>query len=180
MTRLTSSAAARIVRWASSTPCTCFLCLRCWRRTRRTTRPAPAAVPTAAATTGRTQLRGPRIELTAQDSSSCRVDSSRVARLSGGSTGAKACRSRTSMSAANGSLMSARPSPGDDDLLQLLDGTMDEYLRRAVGTPHCSRDLAVVHPQREAHDQRVATIVRQLLDSLQDARQLVPALHEVL
>src|SRR6266545_7914124 len=95
-------------------------------------------------------------------------------------TGAKAWRSRTSMSAAIGSLMSARPSPGDDYLLELLDGAVDEHLGRAVRAPHRTGDLAVVHPQREAHDQRVAPVVRQLLYPLQDARKLVSPLDEVL
>src|SRR5215207_7434619 len=151
--------------------------------------PVPAAVPMAIAATGRTQLRGSRIAASSQLSSSSAassesplsVSSMRAARSSGGSTGASAWRTRPSKSPAAWSLMSARPSLAyGDDLLQLTDGPVDQHLGRSVATSHGPRDLAGVHPQREAHDQRLATIVRQLSDPLEDPRQLVAALDQVL
>src|SRR5262245_52991098 len=186
--RLTSSAAALPVRQASAMPRTGLRCLRCWLRTRTPTTPAPAAVPMAAAATGRTQLRGSRIDRNSQDSSSsaarsvssCSVVSRRMERLSGGSTGLNAWRSRPSMSAAAWSLMSAHASACGDDLLELLDRTMYKHLGRAVGAPHCPRDLPIVHTQREAHDERFAAVVRKLLDPDEDPGQLVAPLHQVL
>src|SRR5262249_57218575 len=66
------------------------------------------------------------------------------------------------------------------NVLELADGTVDEHLRRAVRAAHRPRDLAVVHAEREAHDQRLAAILRQLIDALEDALQLVAPLDEVL
>ena len=40
-----------------------------------------------------------------------------------------------------------------DDLLELLDRSMQQHLGRAVGAAEGAGDLAVVHPEREAHDQ---------------------------
>src|SRR5829696_4859462 len=188
--RRTSSSAALTMRWAKST---CLAACARWRpcclRIRRTTSPVPAAAPTAAAATGRTQLRGSRMADSSQASSSSAASSVRLvsvvsrrwARSSGGSTGASARRSSPSKSGAVMSFMSARPCLArGHDLLELLDGAMEEHLRRAVRAIHRPRDLAVVHAQREAHDERLATVVGKLLDALQDARQLVAALDEVL
>src|SRR3954469_8998746 len=179
--RRTSTAAARTFRWR-----------RCWRRQPSTMSPAPAAVPMATAATGRTQLRGSRIDDSSQPSSSSaassvrlrRVVSRRAGRSSGGSTGASARRMMSSkLSGAAWSLMCASTPPclaNVDDLLQLLDRSMDQHLGGAVAAPHRPRDLAVVHAQREAHDQRLAAVVGQLLDPVEDPRELVPPLDEVL
>ena len=43
-----------------------------------------------------------------------------------------------------------------------------------------ARDLAVVHAEREAHDQRLAAVVGQLLDAAQDPREVVAVLHQAL
>src|SRR5215218_7576377 len=167
--RRTSSAATRTLRWR-----------RCWRRQPSTSNPAPAAVPTAIAATGRTQLRGSRMERSSQPSSSSTassvrfhsVRSSRCARSSGGSTGASARRMMSSkLSPAACSLMSTPPCPAYvHDLLELLDRSMDQHLGGPVAAPHGARDLPVVHSQREAHDQRLSAVVR----------KLVAALHQVL
>src|SRR3954470_4304655 len=179
--RRTSTAAARTLRWR-----------RCWRRQPRTMSPAPAAVPTAIAATGRTQLRGSRIDVSSHPSSSSAassvrlrsVVSRRAGRSSGGSTGASARRMISSkLSGAAWSLICASTPPclaDVHDLLELFDRPMDQHLGGAVAAPHRPRDLAVVHAQREAHDQRLAAVVRKLLDPVQDPRELVPALDKVL
>ena len=46
-------------------------------------------------------------------------------------------------------------------LLQLFDRAVDQHLGRAVRAPQRPRDLAVVHAQGEAHDQRLAPVVGQ-------------------
>src|SRR3954467_1403874 len=78
--RRTSTAAARTLRWR-----------RCWPRQPRTMSPAPAAVPTAIAATGRTQLRGSRIDDSSHPSSSSAASSVRlrsvVSRRAGGGGG---------------------------------------------------------------------------------------------
>src|SRR6185312_3917186 len=106
----------------------------------------------------------------------------RCARSSGGSTGASARRMMSSkLSGAAWSLTSAPPCLAYvHDLLELLDRSMDQHLRRPVAAPHGARDLLVVHAQREPHDQRLPPIVGELLDALEDPRQLVAALDEVL
>src|SRR3954463_4144876 len=164
--RRTSTAAARTLRWR-----------RCWRRQPRTMRPAPAAVPSATAATGRTRLRGSRMDETSHPSSSSAASSVRLqsvvsmrcARSSGGSTGASARRMISSKLSPAWSLTSTPPCLADvHDLLELLDRSMDQHLRRPVAAPHGARDLPVVHAQGEAHDQRLATVVRKLLDALED------------
>src|SRR4029079_15164144 len=165
--RRTSTAAPRTVRWR-----------RCWWRQPSRMSPAPAAVPIAIAATGRAQLRGSRIEESSQLSSSStassvrlhKVISTRSARSSGGSTGASARRMMSSkLSGAAWSLMSAPPCLAYvHDLLELLDGPMDQHLGRAVAAPHGACDLPVVHTQRETHDQRLPAVVRELVDPLQD------------
>src|SRR3954447_12516642 len=186
--RRASSATSLSVRSARSRKS--LDCAR-WRlffeRTRSTTSAVPAVAPTPAATTGRTQLRGSRIDEISQASSSSAarsvssvsVCSRRSDSRSGGSTGARARSSSDSNSGLGiASLMRSRLHR--DDALELLDGTMDQHLRRAVGASHGTRDLAVVHSQREPHDQRLAAVVRKLLHTFQDSRQLVAALHKIL
>src|SRR3954453_23563523 len=151
--------------------------------------PTPAAVPTATAATGRTQLRGSRIDESSQPSSSSaassvrlqRVVSTRIARSSGGSTGASARRMISSKLSPACSLTSTPPCLANvHDLLELLDRSMNQHLGRPVAAPQRAGDLPVVHSQGEAHDQRLPTVVRKLLDAIEDARQLVAALDEVL
>src|SRR3954449_631473 len=179
--RRTSTAAARTLRWR-----------RCWRRQPSTMSPAPAAVPIATAATGRTQLRGSRIDDSSQPSSSSAassvrlrsVVSRRAGRSSGGSTGASARRMMSSkLSGAAWSLICASTPPclaDVHDLLELLDRSMDQHLGGAIAAPHRPRDLAVVHAQREPHDQRLAAVVRKLVETRDHLPQLFAALDHAL
>src|SRR5271166_270597 len=149
------------------------------RRARSSTSAAPAVPPTTSAAAGRAQLRGSRIAESSHASSSSAaisvmlvsVPSRRSARSAGGSTGASASRSSPSKLGA-ASVM--------DDLLQLLDRAMDQHLGRTVGAAERARDLAVVHAQREAHDQRLAPVVGEQLDAVEHAAELVAPLHQLL
>src|SRR5581483_10156415 len=198
MIRRASSAASWKVHSTSST--TFFeRCLRTrWReRTRSTTNAVPALTPTTAAAAGLTQLRGSRMALSSQESSSSwassvrltSVSSTRSTRCSGGSTGVSAWRRRASKSAAPlliGTLLRAG-SPGPsfrvphglgDHALELTDRAVQEHLGRAVGAPECPGDLPVVHAKSEAHDQRLAAIVGELLDAVEDRLELLAPLHQ--
>src|SRR5262249_60587358 len=104
------------------------------------------------------------------------VPSSRRTRSSGGSTGARASRSRASKLAGPSFMSSPLRGirllllPGGlvlhralglglvDEPLQLLDRSVDEHLGGAVGAPERAGDLAVVHAEGEAHDQRLAAV----------------------
>src|SRR5215218_338275 len=140
---------------------------------------APAAAePTTTAATVGTQLRGSRMTPSSQSASSSaaasvssdRRRSRRSERASEGSTGTRAERRRRSTSLMSGRLLQS--------LLQLLDGAVDEDLGSALGAPQGARDLAVVHPEGEAHDQRLAAVVRQLRHPGQDLLQLLALLDE--
>src|SRR5829696_1557103 len=156
------------------------------RRARTRTSAVPAEAPTTIAAAGRTQLRGSCMAPSSHASSwsaaasvsSTSVVSSRSTRSSGGSTGASARLSRASKSGTV-SLIGLR---GFAFLLhqpfELPDGAVNQNLRRAVGPAECPRDLAVVHSQREAHDQCLAAVVRKLLDRGQHALQLVAPLDQ--
>src|SRR5207248_3393113 len=127
----------------------------------------------------------------------------RSTRSAGGSTGASA--SRSSSSKLGSASFMASPAPhrggigavarelgigersvrrGDlrailaDDLLELLDGAVDQHLGRAVGAAERAGNLSVVHAQREAHDQRLATVVGKLAHAIQYAAALVAHLAE--
>ncbi len=67
-----------------------------------------------------------------------------------------------------------------DELLQLLDRAMDQHLGRAVRAAERARDLAVVHAEREAHDQRLAAVVGQQPHAVEHAAQLVAPLDQLL
>src|SRR3954454_11341960 len=152
----------------------------CPARTRRITSAVPAVAVTTTAITGRTQLRGSRMARSSQLSSSTTaasvrstsVDSNRLDKPSGGSTGCSARLSNVSMSAP-GVLITHDP-------FELPDGTVQEELRGPVCLPERPWALAVVHSQRKAHDESFAAIVRQFLHSCKDPCELVAALHEVL
>src|SRR5262245_27926527 len=139
------------------------------RRSSTSTRPPAAIPPAAIAAAGRTQLRGSRSERSSDSESSSAhaesssaaasvtalsVSSTRPARFSGGSIGRSAERSRLSTSLLGSAAILAHL------LLELLDRPVDQHLRRPVGAAKGSRDLAVVHAEGEAHDQRVAPVVR--------------------
>ena len=64
--------------------------------------------------------------------------------------------------------------------LELLDGAVYEHLRGAVRAVQRARDLAVVHAEREAHDERLATVLWERFDGRQHAAQLFASLREVL
>src|SRR3954452_550318 len=139
------------------------------RRLSSTSTSPPAANPPAAiAAAGRTQFRGSRSERSSDsESSSAQAESSSAAasvtalsvsstrpeNFSGGSIGRSADRSRLSTSRLGSAAIGAHL------LLELLDSPVDQHLGRAVGAAQGPRDLAVVHTQRKAHDQRVAPVV---------------------
>src|SRR3954464_11901709 len=84
-----------------------------------------------------------------------------------------------SMSAVRSVMSSTRGPLGlRDQLLELADRSMQQHLGRAVGAPERARDLAVVHPQSEAHDQRLAAVVGEALYTLEDALEVVAVLDE--
>src|SRR5215213_7521200 len=170
--RIDFSSACRPVSWR-------FFC--CWRARTRTSPPA-ATLPTTIAAAGRAQLRGSRMTDSSQSASSAaatsvsseRPRSRRSLSASGGSTGTRAERSRRSTRST--SLIAVLL----EALLQLLDGPVDEHLGGPLGSPERSRDLSVVHSEREAHDQRLATVLRELRHALEDLLHLFAALHELL
>ena len=55
---------------------------------------------------------------------------------------------------------------------------MQQHLGGAVGASERPGDLPVVHPQREAHDQRLAAVIGQLLDPGEDRLELLAALDQ--
>src|SRR5829696_10491331 len=154
----------------------------CCCRARTSTSPPAATLPTTIAAAGRAQLRGSRIADISQSASSAaatsvssdRPRSSRSLSASGGSTGTRAERSRRSTRSM--SLIAVLL----EALLQLLDGPVDEHLRGSLGAPERPRDLAVVHSQREAHDQRLATVLGELRHALEHLLHLFAPLHELL
>src|SRR5215204_3574095 len=64
-----------------------------------------------------------------------------------------------------------------EPLLELLDRPVDQHLRGSLGTPHGARYLAVVHAEREAHDQGLAAVVGELRHPLEDLLHLLALLH---
>src|SRR5215208_7629948 len=172
-----SSATPRIDFSSAWRPVVCFF-FCCWRA-RTSTSPPAATLPTTIAATGRPQLRGSRIADSSQSASSCtatsvsseRPRSSRSLSASGGSTGTRAERSSCSTRSLIGFLLEA--------LLQLLDGSVYQHLGRALGAAERASDLAVVHTQREPHDQRLATVVGKLRHPLEDLLQLLALRHEL-
>src|SRR5215210_5254249 len=148
--RIDLSRACRPVIWR-------FFC--CWRARTKTSPPA-AALPTMIAAAGRAQLRGSRMADSSQSASSVaaasvRSDSPRSSRSlsrSGGSIGTSAERSSCSTRSLIAVLLEA--------LLELLDGPVDQHLGGSLGSPKSARDLAIVHTQRETHDQCLETILR--------------------
>src|SRR5438270_4423692 len=155
---------------------------RCFWRARTTTSAPPAVPATTPAATRRAQPRGSRSALesnsasssTAASVSSLSRRSSRVLSASDGSTGTSAPWSSRSTS------LIANPFPLGESLLELPDRAMDQHLGRALGASESAGDLAVVHTDREAHDQRLAAIVRKAGDPAQDGGQLLPLLDQLL
>src|SRR5215210_1129495 len=168
--RIDLSRACRPVIWR-------FFC--CWRARTRTSPPA-AALPTTIAAAGRAQLRGSRMADSSQSASSVaaasvRSESPRSRRSlsrSGGSIGTRAERSSRSTRSLTGGLL--------ETLLELLDRPVDQHLGGSLGSPECARDLAVVHAQREAHDQRLATVLGKLRHALEHLLHLFALRHELL
>ena len=119
------------------------------------------------------------------------VSSSRPESFSGGSIGRSASASSCSTSrpplpqlrfreravAGGSSLGHARP-PCLHLLLQLLDRAMDQHLGRAVGAAQRAGDLAVVHAEREAHDQRLAAVIGKVVEILHHRSQLLAPLDD--
>src|ERR1700742_1855567 len=161
------------------------------RDPQRTSAPVATALappPTPTATTGRTQLRGSRrARISESESSSAQSDSSVAAAAdsavkvssirpesrSGGSIGRSA-----SLSNASTSQVDSPCSPGviaiSHLFLQLFDRPVDEDLGRPVGATERPRDLAVVHAEGEAHDQRLAAVVGEVLQVGHHLPQLLP------
>src|SRR3954469_25725253 len=153
--------------------------LDCWRA-RTSTRPPAAAPPTTTAAIGRPQLRGSRMVESSQSASSAAATSvssdsprsSRSLSASGGSTGTSAERRSCSRRSLIRLSLEA--------VLQLLDGSVDQHLGGSLGAAERSRDLPVVHTQREPHDERLAPVSRELRHALEDLLHLLALLHELL
>src|SRR6185437_1270779 len=104
------------------------------------------------------------------------VDSTRLPSRSGGSIGRSASASiRSRSSDSNRGSLIARPCRLKL-FLELLDGAVDQHLRRAVAAAERTGDLAVRHAQREAHDQRLAAIVGEAVEPRHDLAHPFPAL----
>src|SRR5215212_4874995 len=159
------------------------------RRSSTSTRPPAAIPPAASAAAGRTQLRGSRRERSSDsESSSAQAESSSAAasvtalsvsstrpeRFSGGSIGRSAERSRLSTSFGVSAAIDAHL------LFELLDRPVDQHLGRTVRAPERPSDLAVVHAEREAHDQRIAAVVWQVLEMVHHSPQILSALDDSL
>src|SRR3954464_14235918 len=160
--------------WRACNPCASrFFCF-CRARTTISAPPAPA--PTTPAATRRAQRRGSRSALgshsasssTAASVSSVSRRSSRSPIRAGGSIGTSAPRRSRSTSLIAPVLL--------QPLLELLDRSVQQHLRRPFGPSQRARDLLVVHVEREAHDQRLAAVVRQGRHAGEHAVQLLPAL----
>src|SRR6202034_2743357 len=78
------------------------------------------------------------------------------------------------------SLIGILPTGVAHEPLELLDGTMDQNLRGPIRAAQRTGDLAIVHAEREAHDQRLAPILRQPFHSAEHAGQLLAPLHQLL
>src|SRR5262245_26464911 len=157
------------------------------RRSSTSTRPPAAIPPAAIAAAGRTQLRGSRSERSSDSESSSaqeesssaaasvtalRVSSTRPESFSGGSIGRSALRSRASTSGFCSVATLAHL------LVELLDRAMDQNLGRSVAAAQGARDLAVVHAEGEAHDQRLATVIGEILKVIHHPLQLLPSLDD--
>src|SRR3954454_13434203 len=163
--------------WSAWSPCASrFFCF--WRA-RTTISAPPAPAPTTPAATSRAQRRGSRSALgshsasssTAASVSSVSRRSSRSLSRSGGSIGTRAPRSSRSTSLIAPDL----PQP----FLELLDRSVQQHLGGPFGPSKRACDLLVVHPEGEAHDQRLATVVRQLHHPRQHVLQLLAPLDDV-
>src|SRR5437588_2311088 len=162
--------------WSALTPCVLRACCSRRARTRTSAPPAPAA--TTPAPIRRAQRRGSRRALGSQPASSSTAASVRTlsrrsrrsVRSPGGSTGTSAYLSSRSTSVIGSVLL----DPG----LQLLDRAMQQHLGRPFGSTERARDLAVVHPEREPHDQSLAAVVRQRRDAGEHRLELLALLHQ--
>src|SRR3954470_14087834 len=151
----------------------------CFCRARTTISAPPAPAPITPAATSRPQRRGSRSALGSHSAISSTAASvidvsrrsSRSLSRSGGSIGTRApCSSRsTSLIAPD------LPQP----FLELLDRPVQQHLGSPFGPSKRACDLLVVHPEGEAHDQRLATVVRQLHHAFEYVLQLLAALHDV-
>src|SRR5437763_1999171 len=173
--------ASRSPFWSARRPCASRRRCFCRARTRINAPPAvPATTPAAAS---RAQRLGSRRALGSNSASSPTAASvSAVSRRSrrsvsapGGSTGANAlCRSR-STSLILGFLLFFLEA-----LLELSYRAMNQDLGGTFGPPQRTCDLAVVHPDREAHDQGLAPVVRQSGHTAQHGLDLLALLHDLL
>ena len=150
---------------------------RCrWRCVRTSTSPTAAPEPIAAAATGRA------MRPSCAGRASSRAPTPR-ARRRPGRRASRACSSSRASSSVGGSTGRERPLEHRLEVGELLAHgsvgpsaclTISSSCRMARCSstfvapsvrPERPRDLAVVHPEREAHDQRLAAVVRQLLDA---------------
>src|SRR5436190_22819918 len=65
-------------------------------------------------------------------------------------------------------------------LLELLDGAVDQHLGGAVRAAERTCDLAVVHPEREAHDQCLTSVLGERAHTLQYCNGVFPSHDQVL
>src|SRR5947209_7928854 len=172
----TSRWTSRTPFWSALSPRTLLACCSRRARTRTSAPPAPAA--TTPAPIRRAQRRGSRRGLGSQPASSSTAASvrtlsrrsSRSVRSPGGSTGTSAYRSSRSTSVIGSVLLDLR--------LQLLDRAVQQHFRRTLGSTERARDLAVVHSEREAHDQSLAAVVRQRRNAREHLLELLAALDQ--
>src|SRR4051794_11459277 len=163
--------------WSAWSPCASRFF--CFCRARTTTSAPPAPAPTTPAATSRPQRRGSRSALGSHSASSSTAASvidvsrrsSRSLSRSGGSIGTSAPRSSRSTSLIAPDLL--------QPFLELLDRPVQQHLRGPLGPSKRAPALLVVHREREAHDQRLAPVVRQPHHSLEHVLQLLAALHAV-
>src|SRR4051794_8668097 len=134
------------------------------------------------AAAGRPQLRGSRIASSSQAANSSKATLvSSVRRVSirsdndaDGSTGASALRSSCSMSKlefASATLL--------QPFLELSDGSVNQHLGRAFGAAERARDLAVVHVQGEAHDQRGLPVLGQVRNAGEHVTKLFASFDQL-
>src|SRR5437763_7711345 len=182
MRRRMSPETSRSPFWSARRPCASRRRCFCRARTRINAPPAvPATTPAAASRAQRLGSRSAAGSNSASSPMAASVSSvSRRSRRSvsapGGSTGANAfCRSRSTSLILGLLLVFVLEA-----LLELPYRAMDQDLGSALGPPERTRDLAVAHPDREAHDQRLAAVVRKSGHAPQHRLHLLALLHDLL
>ena len=158
-------AGREVARAAWTGRAACGACAAFAARTRPTAAPPPTTTAAAGPIAARGQLRGSLIASSSHDSSSSAASPTsavqrRLEPLLEVDRRVDRRERRAQHVLEMGAHVVGSVRVGLHDVLELPDGSMDQHLRRAVGAVQRPRDLAVVHTQREAHDQRLAAVVR--------------------